>query len=490
METPGIDALEREERHRGNGADGEILAELAALSPLEYDRRREAAAESLGVRVTTLDGEVARLRIDPEASKDAAPFMGLWRVEPWPDPVATGELLDAIAGTVGRYIVLGDAAIDAVTLWCLHAWAHDAARVSPLLAITSPEKRCGKTRLLGVLRMLTPRPLPAANITAAALFRAVERWRPTLLVDEADTFLDERDELRGLLNSGHTRDTAAAIRVVGDDHEPRMFSTWAPKAIALIGRLHDTLADRSIPIEMRRRLPGETVERLREDAADRYFETRRRAARWAADSLDALRHADPEIPPGLHDRAADSWGPLLAIADAAGGAWPARARRAAVELSGDDGCDETSVRVLLLGDLRDLFLELGERITSAAIVERLVAMEERPWPEWHRGRPMTPRQVARLLAPFGVGPKAIRLPSEGVGKGYIMADFEEVFARYLPSDRLHGYNPHGARPSADSPSVTIEPCNRSENGREPVPDKACNRVTDGAPGPEEEWWSA
>ena len=229
--------------------------------------------------------------------------------------------------------------------------------MSPLLGITSPEKRCGKTTLLALLTALALRALPASNITPAALFRAVERFRPTLIIDEADTFLREREELRGILNSGHTHETAFVVRTVGDEHEPRAFSTWSPKAIALIGRLPSTLEDRAIPIPMKRKAPGEEVERLRLDRiAESLSDIRSQAMRWAQDCTERLRQADPEVPAGLHDRAADNWRPLLAIADDAGGAWPAKARTAAADLSGA-GDGDASARVQLLSDIRSALAE-------------------------------------------------------------------------------------------------------------------------------------
>jgi putative DNA primase/helicase len=97
--------------------------------------------------------------------------------------------------------------------------------------------RCGKTLLLIVLGALTPRRVFASNITPAGLFRTIEKFQPTLFIDEADTFLRDNDDLRGLLNCGTTRTTAVIIRPVGDDHEPRAFSTWCAKVVALIGKL-------------------------------------------------------------------------------------------------------------------------------------------------------------------------------------------------------------------------------------------------------------
>ena len=202
--------------------------------------------------------------------------------EPWPEPVDGVALLDAIAGVFSRYLAMPPHASTALALWFVHAYAFDAWFASPFLAITSPTKRCGKTLLLIILGALISRRLFAANVTPAVLFRAIEKYRPVLLIDEADSFIRNSDELRGVLNSGHTRTTAVVIRAVGDDHDPRAFSTWCPKAIALIGKLPDTLADRAIEVPMRRRTAGETVERLRQDRIEaECADWRRQAVRRA-----------------------------------------------------------------------------------------------------------------------------------------------------------------------------------------------------------------
>ena len=246
--------------------------------------------------------------------------------------------------------------------------------------------------------------LASSNITAAALFRAVEKWKPTLIVDEADSFLRESDELRGVLNSGHTRDTAFVIRTVGDDHEPRRFSTWGAKAIALIGTLPDTLHDRSIVIALRRKLPSERAEKVRHaDPAE--FETlARRCARFAEDNAEALRLARPAIPDFLHDRASDNWEPLLAIADLAGGKWPDKGRAAAKELTGAAGDETDSLRVALLTDICLTFEKKGvDKISSVDLIEALVSDKERPWADYRNGKQLNPRQLARMLSGFGIG---------------------------------------------------------------------------------------
>lgn len=183
-------------------------------------------------------------------------------VELWSDPVDGEALLTAIRNSLRSYMALPAHAAETVALWVLHSHCHDVAEHSPILAIQSPEKRCGKTTLLNILGRLVPVPLPAANVTTPVIFRAIERFQPTLLLDEVETFIRDNEEMRGVLNSGFTRESAMVLRCVGDDHEPRPFSTWCPKAGALIGNLPDTLQDRSIVITLRRRLASERSERF------------------------------------------------------------------------------------------------------------------------------------------------------------------------------------------------------------------------------------
>src|SRR5262249_4273963 len=161
---------------------------------------------------------------------------------------------------------------------------------------------------------LVVRALPTANVTAATIFRGVESFYPTLLIDEADTFINgDADELRGILNSGHRRSTAIVLRTVGEAHEVKKFSTWCPKAIAAIGMLPDTLHDRSIVIAMQRRSADEKVEGLRFDRLTAEVEPlRRQAARWSRDNHQRLVTAEPDMPAGIDDRAADNWRLLLA----------------------------------------------------------------------------------------------------------------------------------------------------------------------------------
>src|SRR5262245_19841046 len=210
-------------------------------------------------------------------------------------------------------------------LWAVHTYLTDCFLISPRLGVRSPTKGCGKTLLLDVLDRVVVRPLPTANVTAAAIFRVIEAHRPTLLVDEADTFLYDNDELRGVLNSGH-RKGGAVLRTVGDDFEPRSFATYSPCVIALIGSLPDTLHDRAVTVDLKRRLPSEKAEPFRPDRADHLVVLARKAARWATDNAEHLADADSTMPANIINREADNWRPLLAIADVASGEWPERAR--------------------------------------------------------------------------------------------------------------------------------------------------------------------
>jgi putative DNA primase/helicase len=307
--------------------DDAEIRRLAKLGKLEYERERTEAAKQLNVRKQILDRLIRAER--HEFDEKQGRTLTLDDPEPWPDPVNGANLFDDLSAAIRRHIVMPDWAADTVALWAAHSYLVDCFGISPRLALTSPEKGCGQTTLLDVLSSIVIRPLSTANATASVIFRVVEVRRPTLLIDEADTFLSEKEELRGILNSGH-RQGGSVIRTVGEDFEPRSFSTFAACAIALIGKLPSTISDRSVPIKLRRRRADEPAESFRFDRTEHLDRLRRKLARWAADVADRVRETDPDMPAGMFNRAADNWRPLLAIADVAGAA---RGRRALGERS-------------------------------------------------------------------------------------------------------------------------------------------------------------
>jgi Protein of unknown function (DUF3631) len=422
----------RGEEQEPSAADAEITR-LAKLKALQYEQERKGAAERLDIRAAILDKLVSaeRARLNPDDGSKQGHAIAFPDPEPWPEPVEGMVLLDDLAAAIRKHVVLPDHARDACALWVVHTYLADRFLVSPRLGVRSPTKGCGKTLLLDVLDRVVARPLPTANVTAAAIFRVIAAHRPTLLVDEADTFLYDNDELRGVLNSGH-RKGGAVLRTVGDDHEPRSFATYAPCVIALIGALPDTLHDRAVTVDLKRRLPSEKVEPFRPDRAEHLDILARKAVRWANDHAERIAAADPALPEGIVNRAADNWRPLLAIADEAGGEWPERARKAA-EAAHIAAADDAESRLeLLLGDIRDALGDKAE-MSSADLVKALVELEGRPWAELGKShKPLTQNRLARMLKPLGIAPHKIG-PEKGRVNGYVCAHFEEAFGRYLGS---------------------------------------------------------
>jgi Protein of unknown function (DUF3631) len=473
-----------------NEPNGEVdttaeIARLAGLPPLQYDREREAAAKRLGCRTSTLDQLVATHRGKPAAAPGQGRPLDLPEPEPWPQPVDGAALLAGLAVAIRRYVVLGAAEAVAVALWLVAVHAFDAWLVLPRLFVNSPEKGCGKTTLLDVLSRLVPKPLGASSITPASLFRVIEAARPTLLLGEADTYARDNEDLRGVLDAGHRRD-GAVIRTVGDDHEPRRFSAWAPVALAAIGHLPGTIEDRSIRIGLRRRRPDETVEPLRIDRTGELEDLARKAARWAADQAAELAAADPVMPEGIINRAADNWRPLLAVADIAGGDWPARTRHAAAELSAE-GDDQSSVRVALLADVRTAFAAKAvDRLSSDELAAYLGNLDDRPWPDYRAGKPISKTQVARLLKPLGISSGTIRLPDRTTPKGYYLTAFRDAFARYLPAENATTPQPEDFRGSApEFKTAHGDGCDVSGSPERASASAACGVVADRAAPPDD-----
>lgn len=361
---------------------------------------------------------------------------------PWPSSVDGADLLDALADAVRRYVVLPtrDAA-DAVALWILMAWAESAVSILAILSFVSPTPRCGKSTAVAVVGALAPRALLVSGITPAALFRSVEVWHPTLLIDEADTVLPGNEDLRGVLNAGHTRHAAVVIRCVGDDQTPTRFSVWCPKVLALIGRPPTTVLDRSILIELRRKTPADTVTRLRLDKiGDELALLRQQCRRWVDDHAEHLRDADPALPAALHDRAMDNWRGMVAIADLAGGAWPARARAAALVVSGAEDDGDVPIGVLLLADIADVWTKNAEWMASAVLLERLHGVEDRPWRAMGRGdKPLTGAKLARLLRPFSIENRKVR-DGERTVNAYLWSQVSEAVTRYTPPTKAEQRN--------------------------------------------------
>src|ERR1043165_937572 len=364
---------------------------------------------------------------------------------PWPSPVAGHILLNALVQILRRFVVLPKWAAETLALWILHTFAFQLRDVTTYIGIESPEKRCGKTTLLGLLNELANRAVASSNISPPAFFRVIEDLSPTLLIDEVDTFLAGNDQLKGILNAGYNRRTAFVLRAAptpasnGEtDTETsaapgavKRYSCWCPKVLAKIGRFPDTLADRCIVIRRQRKTSEEQCDRSRElDPTP----LKQQCLRFVSDHAAEIASARPQIPPALNDRAADIWEPLLALADLAGGEWPDLARQAAVSLSA--GAQESNPIASLLLDIFIVFtLQKVDRMTPQPLPAGLPSFGPRPWNESTRGKPSTDLWLAQQLRPYGVKPRNLRIGDQ-VLRGYLRDDLLDVFRRYIPQSEL------------------------------------------------------
>lgn len=358
-------------------------------------------------------------------------------VDPWSDPVDGAELLDDLCAVIRRHVVLPPFAAEVIALWIVHTYAASEADYTPYLLVVSPVRECGKSTLLDLLAHLAYRGKMTGGITAAALYRTIDKSAPSMLMDELDTRLrgDGGEMLRGVLNTGFQRAGGTISICEGDKNDVRDFSTFCPKVLAGIGRLWDTVTSRSIPIRMTRATKAELtgIVKIRGDRIQTAtLAYRRRLVRFVDDSRKMLRIADPVTPEKLGARQCDVWRPLLAIADLASSEWGERARTAALALH-EVAEEEGDYGLLMLEDIRALFIERDAlQLESAVIVQSLIEMEHRPWPEFRNGKEITPRGVASLLGRFGIKSKTLRIDGTKTAKGYELGALQPAFTTYLP----------------------------------------------------------
>ena len=362
-----------------------------------------------------------------------------------------------------RVVVLPKWAPETLALFVPHTYAYLYRDITTYIGLESPEHRCGKSTLISVLSELTNRAVVASNVTAPSFFRVIARIQPTLLIDEADTFLTGNDELKGIINASYYRKTAFVLRAFNPpapargngaaangngapvmEHEPLpgpsangytpdivRFSCWCPKVIARIGALPLTLADRCIVFRMHRKKPDEPCERLRKFKPG---DLKAKCLRFVLDHAEAIAAAEPELPSELNDRAADIWEPLLVIADLAGGPWPARARAAAVGIAST--APDSNPIAMLLFDIVLQFTDAGsERMFSSELVQRLTTFPGRPWSTLLHGKPIDERWLGRQLHPYGIRSRNLRIEGRQA-KGYDREELTDLCLRYVTKSEL------------------------------------------------------
>ena len=450
----------------GDESDLQAIQRLSRLSPLEYDRIRKSEAKRLNIRITILDAAV-KANSNTKKQTQRLPFD---EIQPHLEAISPVLLLDDIKSIFTTYMVMDENEAVFATLWVCMTWFIDAIDTAPLAIVNAPEKSCGKTLLLELFSRLSYRPLPASNATVSALFRAVELWKPTILIDESDTFFLKYPELHGLVNAGYLKGGyVLRCEAIGDTYEPKKFSVYSAKALAgikLEKHLPDTTMSRGIVFNLRRKLSSEKISRLRHADPAVFKVLAEKLARFGCDYTDQLKVSRPLLSDKLTDREQDNWEPLLAIALLAGDDWFKKATIAAIKLS-----DLSKERVAttsneLLSDIENVFIDKEiTRISTVNLINALCEDDEAPWSTYNKGKPIAPRQLVNQLKFYGIKPRQIDI-NFVQARGFDLSDLKNTFLRYLASHRpdlsvisvRNGNKTSNDGASGDTDSLTHDTC--------------------------------
>ena len=414
-----------------------IISDIENLTEIEYERDRKDIAKKHGVRVRWVDTIYGQLH---PGKNDKGPSAGVPIVfeepEPWAEAVDGSNLLSEISSTIKRFLILPDEGADIMALYVVFTYIFKEFGICPLLIFLSAIMRSGKTLAETIMSFLCNKSIAVSNISEAVLYRVVTRDEPTLIMDELDALFgqkksDKSEATRALLNSGQTISTAFVLRCNPQTFEPEMFSTYCPKICAAIKTLPATIMDRGFVLHLVRKKPNEKVERFSKVKPDPVFKIlRSKIQRWVNDSRDQIKNIEPALPPGLSDREVDNWEPLLAIAEAVGSKWITRGSKAALFLSAKSA-EEGEAAIMLLEDVHNYFSNYKtDRVSSKDLADHLGELEVRPWPEWRKEKPISPRQIASILKPFNIAPSPIRINGLPT-KGYDRKNFIDAWGRYL-----------------------------------------------------------
>jgi hypothetical protein len=357
------------------------------------------------------------------------------------------EIVNTLESMYRKYVALDAGLHFVLALWTLATHVFDCFDAYPYLAITSPTKRCGKTRLAEIIELFCCNGQRIVGATPAAIFRTIQMYEldggtVTLILDEAEvlgTKSDRSEALREILNAGYRRGQSVqrCERTSEGAWEVQRFSVYSPKVIVLIGNLNDTLADRCIPIAMRRRKPGENVERFLYSQALRQAKRyRKELENWAKTNRLKVKRCHRQDLEFLEDREAELWLPLFSVCRVVAPERLEQLKITALKIShGKQSEEPAEFGVLLLKDIREIFdRDRADRLSSTGLLGTLAGNEESPWSTWGNGRGLDARGLARLLRPFKIGSHNLRLDDGSILKGYARMDFEEVWATYLPGD--------------------------------------------------------
>lgn len=357
-------------------------------------------------------------------------------VEPFEGAIDCGMLMTEIMRAIKNHVIISDHDALIVGLWSINTWCYRDFQRCPLLLINAPEKECGKTQLLKVVEKLVFKPMETANITLAALFRLITKYAPTLLIDEADTFMEGKTDFAGVVNKGYEKGGfVVRVETVGKELTECVYKVYGPKAMAgimLERHLTSATMSRGIQVPMKRKTKDDSVQRLRSADPEVFRDLRSRILKFVIDNKDALAKGWDEMPQELSDRQQDNWEPLLAIAKCLGEEWYQKACEAALK-----NCEETappkSSSNQLLEDIREVLSGYTDKyIPSADLLQKLHEDDDMGWNTYNHGKPLAARQLAKFMSAYGIKTKTVRMNANYTPKGYEVRDFADAFARYLP----------------------------------------------------------
>lgn len=338
--------------------------------------------------------------------------------------------LDLIVQYLNKHAILPQGASEAIALWCLASYDINLFRIYPKLTIYSPEKRCGKSTVLDLIEAFAYKTLVTSNMSPASIYRVINKQQPTLIMDEADTYVQGgSSELTGIINSGHSKSKAFVTRCKPKSLDVERFSTWTPMVLASIGKLPPTIMDRSVVIKLRRKTMQEIVERIPQDIGDQTKNIKVDLEQWIKVNSNSIKNNTIEPEYLGNDRAVDNWLPLFAIANQVSDRWLKKCEWAYKTLTVVE--QEQDLSTSLLEDIREIFIKTSiSKFPSAQLVEKLIEDKDKQWCECNKGRVLTQNTLAKMLKTYDIKPKTIRHAGSTL-RGYEIGQFRASFDSYL-----------------------------------------------------------
>ena len=436
--------------------ESDVVKAAAELPDGELDRQIDRLSKLLGITKPTFKSLVKKIRSQttPHVEELDSELVAA-DPEPWDDEVDGLVLFTDIRQLINRHVVLTPEQLTAVATWIFYSYCFDHMRVSPMLLLTSATKRCGKSTLMEVCSGLVSRPLPVANISAAAIYRVIEAARPTLLIDEADTFLTTNDEVAGILNSGHTKQMAYVVRIEKDSKgrmTPKKFSSFCPKVVGMIGLPKSgALLDRCVMVRLERAAQGVSIQAMPPDVDEAFLDYRRKLSRWAQDNVDELALDFKLLPRGTHDRSQNNWSVLASTAKVIHLNVLQEVETAYLALGGEADEAAEDVAENLLAALFEIALRQVKpegmqqivetphetlpnnkgMLASEHLIVALNEMKHEPWGDYNSGKGLTANKLGRVLSRFNIKSKQARVDVHTNPKrGYRIAELIPIWGRY------------------------------------------------------------